>query len=485
MVSGFSVGNNEGNKDKGNRDKSTPDSSDNVGEANPLDVPPTPHLSQALTVWLNIGLLSFGGPAAQIALIHREIVEQRRWLSESQFLNALNFCMLLPGPEAMQLVTYAGWRLNGYVGGLLAGLLFVLPGAVVILALATLYTTMGDVPLVAMVFVGIKATVVVIVIQALLRVSKKALLSARHWWLAGAAFVSLFFLNIPYPWVILGAALIGGLVFRHVVLSPPLADGSAASISSSSLRPSVKQTVTTIMVGLAVWWLPVMALDYWVDIPVLSEMARFFSTLAVVTFGGAYSVLAYMTQDVVAIKGWLTAGEMMAGLGLAETTPGPLILVTEFVGFFAAYREGGWWLGFAGALVTLWVTFIPCFLWIFTGGPYLDWLSSQARLRAALSAITAAVVGVMLSLSIWFALHVLFQDVQQSQWVLIAGESITLSFHLWQPVWASINGLVIGLMLLNAYLLLLRQWSVLAVLLASSSLAAITHTLLTFLFTSL
>ncbi|MGS2717323.1 chromate efflux transporter [Eionea flava] len=438
-------------------------------------IPATPQLSQALTIWLHIGLLSFGGPAAQIALIHREIVEQRRWLSETQFLNALNFCMLLPGPEAMQLVTYVGWRLNGYLGGLLAGLLFVLPGAVVILTLATLYITMGDVPLVAMVFVGIKATVVVIVVQALWRVSKKALLSAHHWWFAGAAFISLFFLNIPYPFVILGAALMGGVIFRHAVLSPSSLDGSATHtpVSPPSLRPRFQQTATTIVIGLAVWWLPVMALDYWIGIPVLSEIAQFFSTLAVVTFGGAYSVLAYMTQDVVAVKGWLTAGEMMAGLGLAETTPGPLILVTEFVGFFAAYREGGWWLGVVGALVALWVTFVPCFLWIFTGGPYLDWLSGQARLRAALSAITAAVVGVMLSLSIWFALHVLFQEIQQNQWVLLSNQYVTLNLHLWQPVFSSINGGVALLMIINAYLLLKRCWSVFAVLLASSSLAVL------------
>lgn len=437
-----------------------PSSSTNV-VAPFLEQSASPTLSQAFRVWLSIGLLSFGGPAAQIALIHREIVDKRRWLSESHFLNALNFCMLLPGPEAMQLVTYVGWRLNGYMGGLLAGLLFVLPGALVILALAALYITFGEVAVIDALFVGIKATVVVIVIQALLRVSKKALVSTRHWCIAGFAFVGLFFLNIPYPIIILAAALVGGFCLQQGV--------DEALVNCA--RPSIKQTLSTVIIGLAIWWIPIFLVDYWVDIAILSEIAHFFSTLAVVTFGGAYSVLAYMTQDVVAIKGWLTTGEMMTGLGLAETTPGPLILVTEFVGFFAAYREGGWWLGVAGALVTLWVTFVPCFLWIFTGGPYIDWLSAQPRLRGALSAITAAVVGVMLSLSIWFALHVFFQHIDQQHWRLLGNEQLNLTFSVWQPTVASMSLSALILVFLGAYLLLHRQWSVVAVL-GASSLAA-------------
>jgi len=423
----------------------------------------TPTLSEAFRVWLSIGLLSFGGPAAQIALIHREIVDKRRWLSEPQFLNALNFCMLLPGPEAMQLVTYAGWRLNGFAGGVIAGLLFVLPGAMVILALAAFYINFGDVTLVDTFFLGIKATVVVIVIQALLRVSKKALSSSLHYVIAVCAFVGIFFLNIAYPFIILGAAIAGSLWLKNTVTYSPQA----------TVRPPLKNTVITLSIGLALWWLPIFAMDYWLDIPILSEMARFFSTLAVVTFGGAYSVLAYMTQDVVAIKGWLTTGEMMTGLGLAETTPGPLILVTEFVGFFAAYREGGWWLGFAGAAVTLWVTFVPCFLWIFTGGPYIDWLSSQPRLRGALSAITAAVVGVMLSLSIWFSLHVFFQNLSQRHIRLFEWGDMGISVSLWQPEFTSINLIVLTLVILGGYLLLKRQWSIVAVLGLSSSLAVL------------
>ncbi len=418
----------------------------------------TPTFTEAFRVWLSIGLLSFGGPAAQIALIHREVVDKRRWLSEVQFLNALNFCMLLPGPEAMQLVTYTGWRLNGYLGGLVAGLLFVLPGALVMIALAALYISFGDITVVGTFFLGIKATVVVIVIQALLRVSKKALTSRIHYAIAMAAFIGIFFLNIAYPFIILGAAIVGSVYFGKALEHSPQA----------SLRPSLKKPLKTLFIGLAIWWLPIFMLDYWGDIAILSDMARFFSTLAVVTFGGAYSVLAYMAQDVVAIKGWLTTGEMMTGLGLAETTPGPLILVTEFVGFFGAYREGGWSLGVAGAVVTLWVTFVPCFLWIFTGGPYIDWLSSQPRLRGALSAITAAVVGVMLSLSIWFALHVFFQQIDQVQW-----SGLGMVMTLWQPDLRSINPSVVALVILGAYLLLKRQWSVLAVLGVSSTVAVL------------
>jgi len=432
---------------------------------------PSPSLREAFKVWLSIGLLSFGGPAAQIALIHREVVDKRRWLGESQFLNALNFCMLLPGPEAMQLVTYMGWRLNGFVGGLMAGLSFVLPGALVILALAALYITLGDVAIVDALFLGVKATVVVIVIQALLRVAKKALISFAHQVIAVVAFVGLFFLSIPYPLIIVGAAIVGASCIRQQVDQEHMMASRHLSLRSS--LPSWQATLITILIGLMIWWVPIVLLDYFVGIPILSEMATFFSTLAVVTFGGAYSVLAYMAQDVVAIKGWLTTGEMMTGFGLAETTPGPLILVTEFVGFFAAYREGGWWLGVAGAAVTLWVTFVPCFLWIFAGGPYIDWLSDQPRLRNALSAITAAVVGVMLSLSIWFALHVFFQQIDQQHWRLWGSEGFGLTLSLWQPAISSINLSVVALVVFGAYLLLKRQWSVVAVLGASSAAAGL------------
>lgn len=412
-----------------------------------------PSLTQATQVWARIGFLSFGGPAAQIAMMHKEVVEDRQWLSEAQFLNALNFCMLLPGPEAMQLATYAGWRSNGTLGGLIAGLLFVLPGAFVILALAALYTAFGKVPFVESLFLGVKAAVVVIVIEALIKVSRKALSGRAHYAIAAAAFVGIFFLNIPYPLIVLGAALIGWFWLPK----------EASSAPSAALQPMSK-TVQTVLVWLVIWSLPILALWLFGGTGILTEIASFFSKLAVVTFGGAYAVLAYMAQDVVVAKEWLSTGEMMDGLGLAETTPGPLILVTEFVGFLAGYKDGGWAVGILAAVVTVWVTFAPCFLWIFTGAPYIDWLAGQPKLRGALAAITAAVVGVILNLSIWFALHVFFGKVEQNQLGPVT---------LWTPDFTTLNPLVLALVVLSAWLLLLRHWSVLPVLALSAGLALI------------
>lgn len=411
-----------------------------------------PSLTQAFRVWAKIGILSFGGPAAQIAMMHREVVDDKKWLTEKQFLNALSFCMLLPGPEAMQLATYTGWRLNGTIGGLIAGLLFVIPGAFVILALATLYAYLGTVPIVEALFLGIKATVVVIVIEALLRVAKKALHRTDHWGIAGLAFIGIFFLNIPYPLIVLIAALYG-LFFN---------DTSGVHDGPAKHRQPLMKTLKTITLWLAIWWLPILALDLVTAHDILKDIAAFFSKLAVVTFGGAYAVLAYMAQDVVTLKGWLTADQMMDGLGLAETTPGPLILVTEFVGFLAGFASGGWWLGLMAAIVTLWVTFTPCFLWIFAGAPYIDWIGTQPRLRGALTAITAAVVGVILNLSIWFALHVFFDTVTHIQ---------RGPLTLWQPDIASINPTVAALAVLSGYLLLMRHWNVVWVLFLSGGLA--------------
>ncbi len=411
-----------------------------------------PTLSQAFRVWAKIGILSFGGPAAQIAMMHREVVDGKKWLTEKQFLNALSFCMLLPGPEAMQLATYTGWRTNGTIGGLMAGLLFVIPGAIIILALTTLYAYIGNVPVVAALFLGIKATVVVIVIEALLRVAKKALVRTDHWIIAALAFVGIFFLNLPFPLIVLLAALYG-LFFNDTV--------GRTEMHVQHSQPFSK-TLKTIILWLAIWWLPILALDLFTSHNILKEIAFFFSKLAVVTFGGAYAVLAYMAQDVVVLKGWLSADQMMDGLGLAETTPGPLILVTEFVGFLAGFASGGWWLGFAAAIITLWVTFTPCFLWIFAGAPYIESISARPRLRGALTAITAAVVGVILNLSIWFALHVFFDTVTKS----------TLGpFTLWQPSLASINPTVAVLAALSGYLLLKRHWNVVWVLLLSGGLS--------------
>jgi chromate transporter len=370
---------------------------------------PSPTFGEAVKTWGRIGILSFGGPAGQIALMHKILVDEKKWLEERTYLLALNFCTLLPGPEAMQLATYAGWRLHGFKGGLAAGLLFVMPGALLTLTLSALYAVYGAVPAVTAAFVGIKAAVLAIVIEALLRISRRSLRDNVEWAIAGAAFVAIFFLKVPFPLIVLGAALIGWM------------RGNIAPVAITPSAPpapvAMSQTLAIIAVGLAVWIVPllVIASIFGFD-HVLAKLAWFFSKLAVVTFGGAYAVLAYMAQDVVQQYGWLSAGEMLDGLGLAETTPGPLILVNEFVGYLAAYRHGGgepFLMGVLGALVVLWATFAPCFLWIFAGAPYIELIATMPRLKSALSAITAAVVGVVLNLSVWFALHVLFRKVAE------------------------------------------------------------------------
>ncbi|WP_299206821.1 chromate efflux transporter [uncultured Tateyamaria sp.] len=353
--------------------------------------------SRLIQIFGRIGLLSFGGPAAQIALMHDTLVSREKWLTEDQYLRALSLCMLLPGPEAMQLATYAGWRLRGFAGGLLAGLLFVIPGAAVILVLALAYIRFGDIPMVQAAFLGIKAAVIVVVLQALMRLGQKALNGLIAWGLAGAAFVALFVFGAPFPLVVIGAGLVGAL----------RADGAATATNPAPVRT---QTARTIAVFGTLWLAPLVAL--WLTAQsFLLEIGLFFSKLAVVTFGGAYAVLAYMTQQVVQDHGWITTGQMIDALGLAETTPGPLILVTEFVALLAGYAQGGLTLALAAGALTLWVTFVPCFLWIFMAGPYLDHIATRPRLSAALQGITAAVVGVILNLSVWFALHVVFADV--------------------------------------------------------------------------
>lgn len=411
----------------------------------------SPTIFQAFEVWLKIGFLSFGGPAAQIALMHREIVDKKKWLTEQQFLNALSFCMLLPGPEAMQLATYSGWRLHGTVGGLIAGLLFVIPGATMIFLLALIYALYGDIAFVDALFLGIKAAVIVIVVEALVKVSKRALRLKEHWVIAGLAFVGIFFLDLPFPLIILAAAIFGFTRGDQGL--------DTTSMTSKSINVSLFQSVGTILVWLAIWWVPLLLMGFLLGDNLLVHISVFFSKLAVVTFGGAYAVLAYLGQDVVSQFGWLTAGEMMDGLGLAETTPGPLILVNEFVGFLAAYKAGGIWFGLQGALVTLWATFAPCFLWIFTGAPYIDWIGSQPRLKAALQAITAAVVGVILNLSIWLSLHVFFEEVT----IKSVGPVILL-----QPSLETMNYQAVVLCLISAVFLFKMNWGILRVLFISS-----------------
>ena len=404
-------------------------------------------------IFLKVGLLSFGGPAAQISMMHRILVDETKWLKEQQFLNALSFCMFLPGPEAMQLATYAGWRLKGVIGGLVAGLLFVMPGALVMLALAIIYAHFGNLSIMNTLFLGIKAAVLIIVIEALMRVSNKALKNKASWVLAAAAFIGIFFLKLPYPLIVLLAAVYG--FFFMAKQSDDLAEINQKPVAHL-------KTLMTIAAGLFIWALPFIILSMTSSASILTDIGTFFSKLAIVTFGGAYAVLAYMGQDVVSQYGWLSPGQMMDGLGLAETTPGPLILVTEFVGFLAGFKEGGLWLGVSGALMTLWVTFVPCFLWIFAGAPYIEWISAQPRLSGALSAITAAVVGVILNLSIWFGLHVFFAKVTPTNYGPVT---------LWQPDLTSLNWQVVVLSCLCGLLLLKFHWGITRVLIISAATA--------------
>ena len=415
-------------------------------------------LSQAGREYLKVGLLSFGGPAAQIALMHKVFVEDRKWLAEKQYLSALNFCMLLPGPEAMQLSAYIGWRLHGVAGGLLAGLLFILPGALIIACLAIFYVYFGDLAWLKAAFLGVKAAVIVIVIQALIRVSKKALLGVLHWFIAIFAFIGIFVLEIPYPFIVIISGILG---FIYSDVTPDNTD-------IIPLSKSLPQTILTFTLWLMIWLAPLMIMGWMTNWGFLYEVGAFFSKLATVTFGGAYAVLAYMSQEVVFDLGWLTAPQMMDALGFAETTPGPLILVTEFVGFVAGYKQAGLPLAFAAAFAVLWATFAPCFLWIFVGAPYIEWISAQPRLKGALSTITAAVVGVILSLSIWFGLHVMFGKITKLQ---------TGIATFWVPDFHTVNFTVLALTFLAAYLAFIRHLSLLSLLGISAALGLATSLL--------
>ena len=363
------------------------------------DRPAPPGLPALLRVFGRIGLLSFGGPAAQIALMHRELVDRRDWLDKAGFLRALSLCMLLPGPEAMQLATYAGWRLRGVPGGLIAGALFVLPGALVIAALVGLYTAFGTLPAVQAAFLGVKAAVIVIVLQALRGLARKALTTRTAWALAGLSFLGIFALNLPFPLIVLGAGLWGWIAARS--------RGRASEPSAGATAASGPHPLRVALPWLVLWLGPLAALTA-AGQTLLAQVGWFFAWLAVVSFGGAYAVLAYMTQTVVETYGWISAAQMIDALGLAETTPGPLILVTQFVAMLTGQAQGGAGHALAAGAVALWATFVPCFLWIFLAAPYLERLADRPRLAAALSGITAAVTGVILNLSLWFALHVLF-----------------------------------------------------------------------------
>ena len=422
-----------------------------VGHASVSTAPST--IIEACRLWAKIGLLSFGGPAAHIALLHREIVSQRGWLSERQFTNAIGFCMMLPGPEAMQLATYSGWRLHGVRGGLLAGGLFILPGAFVMLALAIGYVYFGTIGWVESLFNGLKAGVSVIVLQALIKLTKRSLTHFSDWLIAILGFVGIFFANVPFPLIIASAALYGYCATQAVN-----DQNSAASL------PDMHTSCLTLIQWLALWWAPILIIDLVFNNDQLAAIGYFFSQLAVVTFGGAYAVLAYMAQDVIGHLGWLQPGTMMDGLGLAESTPGPLILVTEFVGFITAFNTGGLTNGIAGALMALWATFIPCFLWIFMGAPYIEWLTSQPRLRGALTAIMAAVVGVIANLFIWFVLNILFADINAQRYGPIS---------ILVPDAATVNLTIIAIVFICGVLTFWRHSGLLTILAASGILGLI------------
>lgn len=425
---------------------------------------PAPTLRAFLRTFGYIGLNSFGGPAGQIAVMHRVLVEEKRWLSESRFLHALNYCMLLPGPEAMQLATYAGWLMRGTWGGVVAGLLFVLPGALVMLALSAGYVAAYDIGLVASVFAGVKPAVLAVVLEALLRVSRRALKTRAHFAIAVAAFLALFLFALPFPVVIVCAG-VAGLRWGG---APPAAHEEDPHAASVVVNP-VRHLVQTVLIWGTLWWAPVL-FAYTQHEPLLVTLGQFFSRAAMVTFGGAYAVLSFIAQDVVNNYQWLAPGQMMDGLGLAETTPGPLILVNQFVGYLAgaqhSHAAAPWWGGILGAAMATWTTFVPCFLWIFLGAPFIESLRSNLRLSAALSGITASVVGVIANLSLWFAIHALFTATTRVAWGPL---------HTEWPQWASLSPSGLALAIIAAVLLLRLHVPMLAVLALSGAAGALLH----------
>jgi chromate transporter len=404
-------------------------------------------LREAFRTWLRVALLSFGGPAGQIAVMHRILVGEKRWVSEERFLHALNYCMLLPGPEAQQLATYIGWLMHRTLGGIMAGGLFILPGIICIMGLSYIYALWGQVPIITAIFFGLKAAVLAIVIEAVIRIGRTTLNSRVLLALAAAAFISIFFFAVPFPIIILTAALLGLASNFYVAAFDPGGRSSEAShrVDESLIgdevpehaRPSTRRALSVSALWLFLWLFPVVALLVTLGTQnVFSQIAIFFSKMAMVTFGGAYAVLAYVAQQAVQHYGWLKPGEMLDGLGMAETTPGPLIMVLQFVGFMAAFRNPGTLspllAATLGGLLATWVTFAPCFLWIFLGGPFVEKLRGFDALNAALSAITAAVVGVVLNLAIWFAIHTIFgATVPIRAWPLAFDAPVPSSLDTW------------------------------------------------------
>jgi chromate transporter len=447
--------------------------------------PAYPTLREAVGVWARVAALSFGGPAGQIAVMHRIVVDEKRWISENRFLHALNYCMLLPGPEAQQLATYIGWLLHGTKGGLIAGGLFILPGIVAIMILSWIYAAFGSVGIVAALFFGLKAAVLAVVLQAVLRVGAKALKNRVMLALAATAFIAIFFFSAPFPAIIFGAGVIGYLGGRAGLAAfaiggghgpakdraDPIAyvlDDAGEGALSSQARAAARRAA---MIALALWLLPVgLLLVLLGQSDVFSQIAMFFSKMAMVTFGGAYAVLAYVAQQAVDGFGWLKPGEMLDGLGMAETTPGPLIMVLQFVGFMAAFRAPGalppMLAGTLGGLLATWVTFAPCFFWIFLGAPFIEVLRGNKALAGALSAITAAVVGVILNLALWFALHTLFREV-----VEVEG----LGFDFERPVLASVNPYALALSLAAIVAMFRFKWGMIPTLAACAAAGIALH----------
>ncbi|WPY98382.1 chromate efflux transporter [Christiangramia sp. OXR-203] len=428
---------------------------------------------EALKVWVKVAIHSFGGPAGQIAVMHKILVEEKKWISENRFLHALNYCMLLPGPEAQQLATYIGWLLHKTKGGLVAGLLFILPGFISILVLSILYAAYRDLGIVDAIFVGIKPAVLAIVIGAVIKIGKRALKNEVMVLMAALAFVAIFFFEVDFPYIVLAAGLtgfIGGKFWEekfHVLKGH--GDGSEKGkeylVDShiQQFRPSFKNTIKTVLLYLSLWALPLVMVALWVGVDsIFFAEGVFFSKTAVVTFGGAYSVLAYIAQKAVEDYGWLRSGEMLDGLGMAETTPGPLIQVVQFVGFMGAYRFAGTmdplWAGILASLLVTWTTFVPCFLFIFTGAPYIEYLRGNKNLTSALSGITAAVVGVVLNLGVWFSIYTLFGEVNESR---------SFGVRWLIPEWETINitSLIIGLIAAFVYFIL--KWDMLKTILIS------------------
>ena len=419
-----------------------------------------PSFRELVQVFGRIGCLSFGGPAGQIALMHRELVEERQWVEEEQYLHALNFCHLLPGPEAQQLATWIGWRLHGVKGGLAAGLLFVIPGALVILALSMLYAFAANLDWFAALFLGIKAAVLAIVVQALIRIGGRALNTRFKRYVAVAAFIALFFFNLPFPIVVLGSGALGIFVASQRPNWLAFRPGNGLPITTQ--RPWAASARTVLIWGL-IWAAPlVLILATFGRDHVLWDIGSFFSQLAIVTFGGAYAVLAYMAQEAVQGFGWLSAGEMADGLGLAETTPGPLIMVTQFVGYLAAFRAPEPFTplvaGIIGAGLTTWVTFAPCFMWIFAFAPWIERMENARWLKGGLATLTAAIVGVIANLTVWFALHVFFSQIDERQLGPV---------RLYWPDPSTFSWQAALLAIFAAVLIFRLKWNVIAVLIAA------------------